>query len=204
LVPAAAVVVATPNGTLTFEPLITGANPLELEFRFERPGGSVEGALRLRRPDDPLTLRVVSGADDTLLGEAWAAALIVYAELTCTELDDAAERSRPHGDRRLPHHRGSIGSKQRAAAPRPIRAVGGNGHVQLLSATSLQEAIRQLEAVAGHLRRLRPGTRCSDDARRAAEAAGVALPDGFTWVRPHQRGASMTVRVSWPSATRLW
>jgi hypothetical protein len=38
LVPAVTVEVSTPNGTLTFEPLDTDANPLELRFAFPTPG----------------------------------------------------------------------------------------------------------------------------------------------------------------------
>ncbi len=42
--------------------------------------------------------------------------------------------------------------------------------------------------VAGHRRRLRPGQRRSDEAARNAEAVGIQLGDGETWVRPHSRG----------------
>jgi hypothetical protein len=42
--------------------------------------------------------------------------------------------------------------------------------------------------VAGHRRRLRPGQRCSDEAKAAARAVGIELQRIETWVRPHARG----------------
>ncbi|MEM2493684.1 MAG: hypothetical protein QXE23_09125, partial [Nitrososphaerota archaeon] len=47
---------------------------------------------------------------------------------------------------------------------------------------------RAAHAVRGHLRRLPPGWKPSEEARAIAMGFGVVVPDGFTFVRPHMRG----------------
>jgi hypothetical protein len=149
-------------------------------------------------------LRIGEATPASLIGHAWAAAMIVYAELTCTDLGDIGEaevelnpvarrpaKSRPateHPARRLPGRRPPA---RRHYSERP-------------AAVSLSEAINRLQAVSGHLRRLSPGRAASPEARQAAERSGIGLPPGFTWVRPHQRGHGAAIRVLWPRAMRLW
>jgi hypothetical protein len=69
---------------------------------------------------------------------------------------------------------------------------------------SLRAAIDELRSVAGHLRRLQPGSTASSEAEQAARAAGIRVPPGYTWVRPHRRGADAVFRVRWPPSLALW
>ena len=204
LVPATTVEVPTPQGTLTFAPLDDTANPLEARFTFVRSKDRFEGGLRLKRPDDPLSLRVGTAARDALLGEAWAAALIVYAELTCSKLSvDEEPSDQPSMTPRAVQRRLSprpTGEAVRRRKSRSSRAAAA----RVVSASSLREAIELMQSVSGHLRRLQPGSAASDDGRRAAERAGIHLPDGYTWVRPHHRGRERRVRIEWPRDAPLW
>jgi hypothetical protein len=77
--------VVTDHGLVSFEPLKVGQNPLEARFTFRRAGRVVDAALRLKTPSGPLALRLAAHCPDQLVGEAWAAAVAVYAELTCVE-----------------------------------------------------------------------------------------------------------------------
>ena len=47
---------------------------------------------------------------------------------------------------------------------------------------------RQAHGVRGHLRRLLAGARAGEGAVRCAQGYGLAVPAGFTFVRPHVRG----------------
>lgn len=90
--PAAAMQIdlALPKATLTFEP-IGPARPLRVSFTFRHQTGEFRGELHLVGAFDPLPLRQrtlrAAGADgrDLLLAKAWAAALIVYADITCSQ-----------------------------------------------------------------------------------------------------------------------
>ena len=204
LVPAAAVAIATPQGHLHFEPLREGENPLEARFVFTSERGRVAGGLRLKRPSDPLTLRIGEASPGSLVGHAWAAAMIVYSELTCTDLGEIGEAlAEPDAVARRP-------AKRRPTTEPPARQLPGRrspasrGHGERHAEVSLSEAINRLQAVSGHLRRLSPGRAASPEARQAAERSGIRLPPGFTWVRPHQRGHGDAIRVIWPHSTRLW
>ena len=207
LVPAATLEISTPNGKLIFDPIVPGENPLEARFAFLKGSSRMRGALRLRRPADPLALRVEDGADESVIAEAWAAALIVYAELTCADLGDMPSSVPPEIESQAvtrPRPPQFPAERDRSSGVDRQRHRHEASPTRLLTAHSLREALAQLEAVAGHLRRLRPGASASHEARRAAEAAGIHLPPGFTWVRPHHRGGAMTVRIRWPIDVRLW
>ncbi len=124
IAPAAQLEISTPHGTLSFSPLDEDQNPLEATFTFQRGTEHVDGGLRLKRPDDPLALRTVGSLPSTLIGEAWAAALIVYAELTCSDLAAPApplperaptQRSR-RGSGRAHQRTASIRTPQRGAS----------------------------------------------------------------------------------------
>jgi hypothetical protein len=205
-VPAATIEVPTPRGTLVFAPLSETDNPLEARFTFTHANGRFAGALRLKRPGDPLTLRVQSSSPDTLLGEAWAAALIVYAALTCVEIP-----SREHADPSPASLKATAPARPTlrahpTASPRARSPHRRRGDVAVSDrALAVREAISRIEAVSGHLRRLRPSTAASPEARRAASLAGIRIPRGYTWVRPHQRGAGgQRVCVAWPRTDMLW
>jgi hypothetical protein len=202
LVPAVPVEVQTPHGTLRFEPLDERTTPLEAQFTFRRRGHFVAGGLRLKRREDPISLRVTPRSRYSLVGEAWAAALVVYAELTCVDPDA------PIADAPRSPTRPSPGSSRRprggSGRPGPSSRRRGWGDVSAVELESFRSAVEQLSAVSGHLRRLPAGHRASEEQLRAAERAGIRVPQGFTWVRPHGRGSHAAVRVRWPRGAPLW
>jgi hypothetical protein len=203
LVPAVSVEVPTPHGTLMFEPLDEAAKPLEARFAFHCANGRFSGGLRLKRPGDPITLRVDGGSTERLAAEAWAAALIVYAELTCVVIPGSplAEPTTPTSRPSRPSPTATPpGRRPRAPGAHRPKAPGG----PVIEVPTLRDAIDQMRAVSGHMRRLRAGARASDEAIRAAERAGIRVPTGYTWVRPHGRGAQTIIRVQWPRDARLW
>ena len=53
-----------------------------------------------------------------------------------------------------------------------------------------EHILRRAHQVRGFLRRLSPRHRASELAREFARAAGLVLPDGTTYVRPHMRGGA--------------
>ncbi|MEJ7784307.1 MAG: hypothetical protein WKF96_05835 [Solirubrobacteraceae bacterium] len=205
LAPVVAVEIATALGTLVFEPVDEQENPLEARFTFRRGAAIFSGALRLKRPGDPLALRVGSPSHGDLVGEAWAAALIVYAELTCVPAVDEESpgptldlppprRQPPSGppgpaaERRAPHAR-----RRRPALPEV------DHDLRLMA-----YAINQVRAVSGHVRRLPDGRKARPQALRAAERLGIRVPHGYTWVNPYGRGKHPVVRVRWPRHDPLW
>jgi hypothetical protein len=160
-----------------------------LRFTFERAGRRLAAGLRLKRPDDPISLRVDVTADDQLVGIAWATALIVYAELTCHDpAKPPAPEPRSAPDRHDHATVGRLRSRTTNQFRRHARASQDDGRI-----ATLREAILELHSVSGHLRRLQVGGRASDTQRGLAESVGVRLPDGFTWVRPHSRGGERRV-----------
>lgn len=200
LVPGATVEVRTKHGTLTFAPLRDDRSPLEAAFTFERDGQRLDAGLRLKRREDPISLRVRGDAGARLIAEGWAAALIVYAELTCVDppepvVTEPTKRPSPSAAASAtpgPRHPRSTGRSSGAAA-----AAG------TVYATAFTAAVEQLRSVSGHLRRLQPGHTCSLDQVRAAERVGVRVPAGYTWVRPHHRG-NQAIRIILPGSGRLW
>lgn len=200
LAPAVDVITPAPRGSLRFERLVEGENPLEARFEWKLKGAAFRGALRLKGVADPLPLRVQNGSDRQLIGEAWALALIVYAELTCLE-ERAAPPSRAPLSRRqqrtsggsslsVRSHRASLGSHRGAA----------NG-ARLIFPT-LADAAEELRSISGFLRRLPPTWSSSSEAESAAASVGIRIPPGYTWVRPHQR-SNRTIEVRLPGL-KLW
>ncbi len=61
----------------------------------------------------------------------------------------------------------------------PVRGWGGE---------ALTRRLRRAHGVRAHLRRLPQGWHASPETKAIAESYGVALPEGFTFVRPHVRG----------------
>jgi hypothetical protein len=197
LVPALSVEVATPAGTLVFPPLRVGSAPLQVDFVFSRSSEKLSAALQLDTTEDPLPLRLLGSPGDDLLGVAWAAALVVYAALTCTPAADAA----PSGTRAIGMP-SPTAERARRARGRQMTDLSHGSSVR--REHPLRAAIAMLEAVAGHVRRLPAGHAASEKARFAAEQVGIELPAGCTWVRPHPRRRHETVVVAWPTALPLW
>jgi len=59
-------------------------------------------------------------------------------------------------------------------------------------AAERERILRQAHGVRGHLRRLQQGWQVGDQAVSHAREFGLALPLGFTFVRPHVRGGNAT------------
>jgi hypothetical protein len=204
LVPAVWLEVTTGHGTLRFEPISEAENPLEARFTFAGGGARFSGALRLKRPDDPLTLRVDNGSAEHLTGQAWAAALIVYSHLTCVGLPDAQTRE-PQAARCPPQLAPrAVGATPTSRRSRPLRMDAGTARERQSIDAVIRDAVEQTRAVSGHLRRLAVGARASPEAIRAGERAGIRVPPGHTWVRPHGWWADEVVGVRWPHEARLW
>lgn len=203
IAPAAQMEVPTDRGTITFHRLTPGAKPLEAPFHFARGDSEVVGALRLNTIGDPLHMREVRADPPSLVGEAWAAALIVYARITCTATGQPAA---PKSER-IPT-RGPTGSQSagRDSSSRNASAGGGGQgqHSKILTVSSISTAHDALRDVSGHLRRLSPGWEVSHNAQRAASAVGIELPRGYTWVQPHHRGPVQTIRIENPALRKLW
>lgn len=189
-VPAVGVKVVTPNGTVVYEPIDESSTPLEVTFRFASPGGTVLGALRLKRPDDPLALRVIQLSSQAVLGEAWAVAIVVYAALTCGEPSFAARTpSKP-----------ALSQTPRGPAPRDDEHSSGVPRRTTTEPIQLEDWQRGSVprwAVEGFVRRLPKGQKMQPTARRAAKQVGVTVPPGHTWVRRHSRGERL-IQVVWP------
>ena len=148
--------------------------PLEAQFTLMRGSMRVQGGLRLRRPEDPLSLHLDAPAPEALIGEAWAAALILYAELTCADLlaGEPVDPRPTHPP--VTFHR----ARPRPTAERTIRrtGTGRSRTVPTDIAATLRDAVERIQSVSGHVRRLPPGSKPSDTARRATEQAGIRLP----------------------------
>ena len=70
------------GGSLRFWPIPdTGA--ARVPFVYERDGDKMEGALRLKAPNDPMAVEVEGDPAPDLLAQGWGEALIGYSELTC-------------------------------------------------------------------------------------------------------------------------
>lgn len=196
--PALRIEVPTSHGDLRFEPLREGENPLEARFSLTKGKTVVRAALRLKTPADPLAIRVVEDARLDLLTEAWVAALIVYAQLTCAEGAEAgAFRQGPFPQQRVSS--GPSGGK----SVRTARSGEPATHGERLVVSNLAQARDALRAVSGHLRRLAAPRTCSPEAQRAAEQVGIAIPSGYTWVRAHSRGKRV-IRVESREFRQLW
>jgi hypothetical protein len=145
---------------------------------------------------------VIAAADETLLGEAWAAALIVYAELTCTDPPERAEpAATTHGTGAAAPAANRQPAIRTLTTPTSADPVAGDAAAR---AAALNPAIVDVSFVAGHLRRLTHDQTASPPAARAAARAGIELPPGYTWVRPHDRGPGTVRTIRWPPTARLW
>lgn len=189
--------VQTGAGDLSFDKLARGKE-LRAEFRFRSAADEpFAGALVLNARSELIPLYAPVSADRSLVAHAWTVALLVYAELTCPiETPADPKRASPQSIRGgVPR---SSPTQRRAAAPTTrARSTRGGRTVR-----SFAEAVRELQSVAGHVRRLPPGHDVGADAIAAAAAVGIRLPDGCTWVRPHARNSDrITVSLS---GLRLW
>jgi hypothetical protein len=169
--------------TIRFMPVTNARGPVEAPFSYEAPPGALQGALRLRSPENPMALALDDLRGDLSVEQAWVTALVAFADLTCVPQEDRASRRSPTD--RTPAL--SATRRSSARAPRPLR------HGSILISSTLEPTNHTASLlssyVVGHRRRLRPGQRASDEARRGAESVGISLRENETWVKPHLRGA---------------
>jgi hypothetical protein len=189
--------VTTANGTLLFQKLRRRGSELVAAFAFRDPGGDrLEGALLLEGGAEVLRLEAPVGAARPLVARAWAAALVIYADLTCADIAPPEPRATPRRTGRAAPGAGRTGTRsvRRGAAASDAPALG--------RVHSIAEAIERLQSVAGYVRRLPSGHTPSSEQLAAAAAVGIRVPPGCTWVRPHVR-SSEVLRISIGSR-RLW
>lgn len=194
---AVTVEVATRTGVLVFTPLRPGRRELAAAFTFTAAGESpLTAALLLDRSSDPVPVRAPQGVSRALLGTAWAAALVAYAELTCTPIPDREPPPQSDGVRR------PAAGLSRSSSGRSRPGSGGHGAREPVTLRSIAEAVERLQSVSGFVRRLARGQNASGEAIAAAAALGIRVPPGCTWVRPHVRSTER-LRVSLGSRS-LW
>lgn len=174
--------ISSDDFTLRFQPIRLEHGAVEAPFSLTRGGTStVDAALRLVTPTDPLAIAFDRSVPANTVVDAWLVALVCFAELTCTEPPDqpmpwVGHSSRPRTDGRARTR--SRGAHSRSGGP----TVGGG-----LNPTGANAPVAS--HVAGHRRRLAAGQRCGSKARELANAVGITLAKtGETWVRPHPRG----------------
>lgn len=187
------VVLQTPSLEVRFEP-ISAAGVTELPFSYSDGSRRLAGNLRLRTPQDPLALALTdAAADEPLIAEAWALALLGYAELTCEPQEPlvaTAERRR-RSTTAMPHGGFRVGEQlardvaETSGPPRRKRDVRFSVH--LLADAQTQRVLAG--CVAGHRRVLPPGQSAGEAAQQYAACLGISLRAGETWVRAHLRGA---------------
>jgi hypothetical protein len=169
--------------TLRFRPVHIAHGAVEAPLTLEHDGArTVDAALRLRTPTDPLAIAFDEDLPVKTVVDAWVLALRCFAELTCAEPPDEQTPGGARSSRRRPTD-GRARTTRRSAR----RQSGGSvvGAQLNLSGPHAHVASR----VAGHRRRLAAGQRCGSEAREFANSVGITLAKtGETWVRPHTRG----------------
>lgn len=146
---------------LVLRPLDVSTGVAVLPFTFERPGGPlIEASLRLMAGGEIIPLATDAEQLDDELVEAWVTALTGFADLTCPDEDERVG-----------------GQEDKQDLPVCLVPVGATR--EMLGAF-----------VRGHIRHLPGGQRAQEGPRRLAEAIGITLRPGETWVKGHPRGAA--------------
>jgi hypothetical protein len=188
------------DGTvIEFLPVSDERGPVEAPFKYRHGDVEVEAALRLRSPGDVLAIAVDSNITDPDIGQAWVVALAAFADLCCSQQTPtrAQAEASPSSNRRARDAR----TQSTAVTLRRYGKVVVGEAVQPSPATAALLA----SYVVGHRRRLRHGHEATQDAKRAAQAVGIALQARETWVRPHLRGApdDIVLRFAWRPPTAI-
>lgn len=118
--------------------------------------------------------------DDPLLGMASE----LFAELVTAEPKALARKVGVRGGRVLPPEEGRVKAEPRVVYFGESEQKGLRSVRRPLPVS--ERRAPRLHAVAGHLRRIKGVP--SEEARRAAEEYRVVLQEGYTFVRPHERG----------------
>jgi hypothetical protein len=163
----------------------------------------VEGELL----DGYLALDAGSGVLDLIAHElepasfqiaAWTVALFGAAELLCVERLHEPEPTR---QRREPTSQSVIPSRQGDLDDRHF-AFSRFRHNLSLTPTA-ETLLLGGQYVVGHRRQLQPGQTAGARACENAALVGIPLRDGETWVKPHTRGLSdrMTLSFHWDAGS---
>lgn len=195
------------DGFVRFAPIAEDGHATGVPFVYRRDHQGLRGTLRLRTPTGPLALVVTNDLPDQItVGDAWLAALLGYAELTCVpqgaSVPDARDRTST-----------TASTAPRLARPSPPthphtgpELTSRSTHrFRLSTALKPTAPTRTLLAsyVVGHRRLLPVGRRPSSDARRRAQSVGIVLGERETWVRPHARGVPARAELVFDWHTEL-
>jgi hypothetical protein len=183
--------------TLRLRPIRLTHGAVEAPITLARDGAStIDAALRLRTPTDPLAIAFDESVPKEAAIDAWVVALLCFADLTCAEPPDERTLGSARGSRRsgTTGQRGGHRHSGVSTVGAHLTPTGPNAHVA--------------SRVAGHRRRLKSGKRCGSQAREFANAVGITLAQtGETWVRPHTRGIPPDIELefvwSGPGLTRF-
>lgn len=99
-----------------------------------------------------------------------------------------ARAGRARGQEPLRGRKPASSRSPRVLPSRGRKAARMSGKRFWASGEERERVSRRAHGVRGHLRKLPPGWRASEDAHETAEVFGVVMPQGYTFVRPHVRG----------------
>jgi hypothetical protein len=190
------------GGTLTLEPISGDHENRHVPFRLRAGARSVDGKFLLRRyGPDPLPLLIRADVADHDGINAWACALVGFADVTCFELP-ASPRPRS-----LPRKRSAASVPPFRSAPDPRRLPRASRWPRHLKPEGYW-AREGSWVVAAHRRHLPEGWAASPDALERARQAAIVLGPEQTWVKAHFCGRAhpAEVRFRWePTAdVGLW
>ena len=138
------------------------------------------------RPGQPLARWVVAEPAAPLLETTMAA---LWRDLRMAGEETVPERGRRKAQRQPGTPRPERRAARRTLPGKRAARLRMRGRRQWGTDEEREVIQRRAHGVRGHLRRLRAGWQAGGQARSMAGEFGIALPDGFTFVRPHVRGS---------------
>ena len=168
------------GGTLSVEPVITGAAGPRVPFTHTSSEARLAGDLLLTGKTDPLKM-LVDEASQEATTATWVAVLLGFADLTTIQIASSlpSPSDRTHVPLDAPVRQregaGSGASSSRGQPSSPwgpsLAPIGGwSRHTRAI--------------VSGHRRQLHRGHRASPEALSRALALGIQLREGETWACP--------------------
>jgi len=182
---------------IRFEPMRRSPSLL-VPFSVRRADGrETTAALDFSNSQEPIPVVFEDQDHEPEIAEAWAVALLAFADLVGTFAPANSEATLPHA----PQRKAQPEKPQETDTPRrlPRRVAGSDRSASSSSALKPmgETAKHQGSFVVGHRRHLPPGQACREHARDAARIYGVDLAPGWTWVQPHKRGIPSGVLLSY-------
>lgn len=193
------VVLRSRDLTLTLEPISGENESLHIPFRVQTSKGSVVGKLLLRRHGpDPLPLLISTDVAEEDAVNAWACALVGFADATCFELPAPSSTAGSGTRRRSPV------PGQRQPPPEYRRLPRSSRWPRHLKPEGYW-AREGNWVVAAHRRRLPEGQEAGADALERARQAAIVLDHQQTWVKAHFCGHAhlAEVRFRWEPTAKL-